>query len=114
MQFKDKNGIPYMGDEIKGDLITRTPLIQYVVPKSAVRQSYDDIEGGGTFVYVVEEKHGVLGTEQVIKEIPVSVYAQDDYYIAVSSSAERLRNLKVIKNLNYRITNNARVLVVEE
>lgn len=114
LQFKDKNGIPYMGDEIKGDLITRTPLVQYVVPKSAIRQSFDDIEGGGTFVYVVEEKHGVLGTEQVVKEIPVTVGASDDYYIAVNSTAARLRNLQVVKNLNYRITDNARVLVVEE
>ncbi|MCK8061218.1 MULTISPECIES: efflux RND transporter periplasmic adaptor subunit [unclassified Fusibacter] len=114
LEFKDKNGIPYMGDEIKGDLITRTPLVQYVVPKSAIRQSFDDIEGGGTFVYVVEEKHGVLGTEQVVKEIPVTVGASDDYYIAVNSTAARLRNLQVVKNLNYRITDNQRVLVVEE
>lgn len=115
LQFKNKNGIPLMGDEIKGDIITRSVMHQYVVPRSAIRQTYDDIEGGGTFVYAVEEKKGVLGTEQVVREIPVSIRgASDDLYVPVNSDLVRLRGLKLIKNLSYKIKDGARVLIMDE
>lgn len=85
-----------------------------LVLKSCIRPTGGVLEeGGSASVYYVEEKEGVLGTETYAVELPVSIQAIGDFYVAIGG-VDRDEEYKFINNLDHNIRDGQRIVVQEK
>lgn len=114
-EYKDRDGIPFLGRAVNARLYIRSVEHNYIVPKSAIRtatDSYDD--SSQSFIFTVMEENTILGQEQVAHAVEVLILDEGDNYVAIESLADRLFRMQIIANLTYEIEDNARVLIVDE
>ncbi len=75
-------GEPSMGQSVTMKYTWQSDLYSAVIPVSALHGT----DTQGYYVYVVEEQEGILGMEQRIRKIAVTVPDKTESYAAVESS----------------------------
>lgn len=69
------------GANARVKIIKNSQSYQTCVPLSALR-----MDNTGTFVYVIQQKESVLGTQTIAVKVPVSVESKDNTFAAVSGN----------------------------
>ncbi|WP_427339543.1 efflux RND transporter periplasmic adaptor subunit [Caloranaerobacter sp. DY30410] len=106
--FEDEvKGVPVLGQKLRGK-ISKKYKKENTIPKVAVIP-YDGYGVGKEgYVYAVEEKKGILGTEYIAKKIDVVMLVVGDSQVCVRG-LETLEKPMVITNLSYKIKDGVKV-----
>ncbi|QIB26314.1 efflux RND transporter periplasmic adaptor subunit [Caloranaerobacter azorensis] len=103
----EAQGVPVLGQRLQGK-ISKEYSKENTIPKVAVIP-YDGYGVGKEgYVYVVEEKKGILGTEYIAKKIDVVMVVVGDNQVCVRG-LETLEKPRVITNLSYKIKDGVKV-----
>lgn len=100
-------GIFPSGVTAKFEISRRSEQYNSVLPLGALRS-----DGGGTFVLVLRETQTVMGIEQTVEKLPVTVLEQDSEQMAVESSLQY--DDKVVVSANKPIAEGDRVRLETE
>ncbi len=85
---------------IKG--IKNSDFYNYLIPKTCITEF-----GGENYVFIVHQKKGALGTENVVEQIKVEVIDEDNFNIAVRGSFRN--DASIIVDTTKPLSNNMRV-----
>lgn len=101
-----------IGQKMKGKLKTLYSEEGLIIPKSSLIPDERFVEGQMGKVYILEEKDGILGKENLSREVRVKILAVGDSKVIVSG-LEAFDNPRVITNLSYKINDGAKVFLWE-
>lgn len=106
--FEDEaQGVPVLGQKLRGK-ISKKYKKENTIPKAAV-VPYDEYGVGEEgYVYVIEEKKGILGTEYIARKVDVTMLVVGDNQVCVRG-LETFEKPRVITNLSYKIKDGVKV-----
>ncbi|WP_069649324.1 efflux RND transporter periplasmic adaptor subunit [Caloranaerobacter ferrireducens] len=106
--FEDEaQGVPVLGQKLQGK-ISKKYKKENTIPKAAV-VPYDGYGAGKEgYVYVIEEKKGILGTEYIARKVDVTMLVVGDNQVCVRG-LETFEKPRVITNLSYKIKDGVKV-----
>lgn len=97
-----------IGQSVQIQYVHKSERYPFVIPSSALHAN----QTGGYFVYVVEEREGILGMEECIRVIDVTVLEQNNTLAAVEGSGIT-QDSRVVIGTSRELTENGVVRVME-
>ena len=106
---ESRRRMPTIGERISGTM-EKEFKAEMNIPKAAVIPVEELKSGCDAYVYVVDKKEGILGTEYVAVKVRTLITAVGDNRVSVESLGG-VKDPMVITNLSYKIRDGARVFL---
>ena len=71
----------FIGDSVRITIRQTSQRYHTIIPLSALREDSD-----GKFVFILEERSGALGTQQIVRRVDVTVQESNSTHAAVSGA----------------------------
>ncbi|MCM1256615.1 MAG: hypothetical protein NC307_02045 [Roseburia sp.] len=84
-------------------VVSTSQVYDYVIPKQALHN-----DGNTNFIYVLEEKNGILGTELSVRKMVVGLLEQNDSNVAVADDLLQ-GDMKIVTESDKELSNGAAV-----